>query len=78
MFIKVSILDIREVESEYTIFVGVLESQEQCTQVPHSPLPGLGLGNEPLDTAINIRHLGLQCLRPWLPLELFLELPGSF
>ena len=57
MFIKVSILGIKEVESEYTILVSVPESQEQYTRVPHSPLPCLGLGSEPLDTAINIRHI---------------------
>ena len=46
MFIKVSILDIREVELGYTILVSAPESQEQYTRVPHSPLPCLGLGND--------------------------------
>ena len=38
MFIKVSILGIKEVESEYTILVSVPESQEQYTGAPLPPL----------------------------------------
>ena len=37
MFFKESSLDIREIESDYTI----LESQEQYTRVPYPPLFGI-------------------------------------
>ena len=41
MFIKESSLDIRGLESEYTILVSIPESKEQYTRVPHPPLLGI-------------------------------------